>query len=219
MKAKPRMPAYAGVQTQVSLSTARLAACALAIPLLQRTMPARYRTNMLRNRKRLMPGTQDLLDTQDAASALAMGAAICKRFEGCVLTAYHGSADRAGLYTIGWGTTSIDGQPVQPGTTISQAQADQYLNDTLGRIQTQIESALQIAIEDYRKAALISFAYNLGFAALSTSTLLHLVNAGDFAGACGQFGLWIHANGVVVPGLVARRAYEAQVFDGTATPT
>ncbi len=152
--------------------------------------------------------------TNDLAEALATGATICKRFEGCLLTAYHGAADRAGLYTIGWGTTVIDGQPVQPGTTITQKQADTYLQDALAALQSEIEAVLQVQVEDYQEGALISFAYNLGFSALRTSTLLRLVNSGDFAGAAGQFGLWIHSNGQVVSGLVARRKYEAQVFSG-----
>jgi GH24 family phage-related lysozyme (muramidase) len=156
--------------------------------------------------------------TIDLSNALALAAKICQRFEGCVLTAYHGAADRAGLYTIGWGTTSINGQPVQPGTTITQAEADDLLTDTLTAVQAKVEALLTVQVQDYQEAALISFAYNLGTGALAGSTLLKLVNAGDFDGATQQFGLWIHANGVVVPGLVARRAFEAQVFAGTATP-
>ena len=126
--------------------------------------------------------------TNDLARALQIGTAICQRFEGCVLTAYHGAADRDGLYSIGWGTTMIYGQPVQPGTTITQKQADGYLSDTLAGVQNDIEAALQVQVQDYQEGALISFAYNLGFSALRTSTLFRLVNQGDFAGAAGQFG-------------------------------
>jgi lysozyme len=156
--------------------------------------------------------------TIDLSNALALAAKICQRFEGCVLTAYHGAADRAGLYTIGWGTTEIDGQPVQPGTTITQAQADDLLTDTLSAVQSKVEAMLTRQLEDYQEAALISFAYNLGTGALGSSTLLKEVNAGNFDAAAQQFGLWIHANGVVVKGLVARRAFEAQVFSGIVTP-
>ncbi len=153
--------------------------------------------------------------TQDLANALAIATKICQRFEGCVLTAYHGAADRAGLYTIGWGTISIDGEPVQPGMTITQEQADEYFQNDLSAVQSSVEDMLTTDVKDHQEAALISFAYNLGAAALRSSTLLKLVNAGDFEAAAGQFKLWVHANGQVVAGLVARRAYEARVFQGT----
>jgi GH24 family phage-related lysozyme (muramidase) len=156
--------------------------------------------------------------TQDPANALAMATRICQRFEGCVLTAYHGAADRPGLYSIGYGTTSIDGAPVQPGSTITQEQADQYLADELTRVQNAVEGMLTTQVQDYQEAALISFGYNLGTSALHGSTLLKFVNAGDFDAAAGQFGLWVHANGQVVNGLVARRAYEAQVFQNEVQP-
>ena len=156
--------------------------------------------------------------TVDLSNALAMATKICQRFEGCVLTAYHGAADKAGLYTIGWGTTEINGEPVKPGTTITQSEADDLLADTLSGVQARVEAMLVVQVQDCQEAALISFAYNLGAGALAGSTLLKNVNAGDFHAAAQQFGLWIHADGKVVPGLVARRAFEAKVFAGAATP-
>jgi lysozyme len=38
------------------------------------------------------------------------------------------------------------------------------------------------------------------------------VNSGDFQGAAAQFGLWVHAGGEVVPGLLRRRNAEAALF-------
>jgi len=43
---------------------------------------------------------------------------------------------------------------------------------------------------------------------------LKLVNQGDFANAAKEFGKWVHAKGVVLPGLVRRRAAEAMLFQG-----
>jgi lysozyme len=65
--------------------------------------------------------------------------------------------------------------------------------------------------------ALVDFAYNAGAANLRSSTLLRLLNSGDYAGASGQFIRWNKAtsNGqlIVLPGLTRRRTAEAQLFN------
>ena len=60
--------------------------------------------------------------------------------------------------------------------------------------------------------ALVDFAYNLGFNALKSSTLMSKVNAGDFNGAANEFTRWVYAGGKVLPGLVKRREAEKQLF-------
>jgi lysozyme len=73
---------------------------------------------------------------------------------------------------------------------------------------------LRAPVTDSQLGALISFAYNVGLAALAGSTLLRLLNAGDAAGASRQFQRWSRANGKVLSGLVRRRAAEQAMFDG-----
>jgi len=65
---------------------------------------------------------------------------------------------------------------------------------------------------DNQFAALVSFAYNCGSQNLKSSTLLRLHNTSDYVGAAGQFGLWVHADGEVLAGLVTRRAAEALLY-------
>jgi lysozyme len=64
--------------------------------------------------------------------------------------------------------------------------------------------------------ALTDFAFNLGVNALIGSTLLAKHKAGNYTGAAAEFGNWVyaHANGKLIklPGLVARRAAEAQLY-------
>jgi hypothetical protein len=60
--------------------------------------------------------------------------------------------------------------------------------------------------------ALVSFTYNLGEGALAESGLLRKLNAGDYAGAAPEFAKWVRAGGVILPGLVRRRAAEADLF-------
>ena len=61
--------------------------------------------------------------------------------------------------------------------------------------------------------ALVSFAYNLGFYKLKTSTLLKTIKEGGNMRAIKQeFKKWIYAGGKVQPGLVKRREWEAKRF-------
>ena len=57
-----------------------------------------------------------------------------KSFEGCRLEAYHGAADRPGLYTIGYGHTG----KVQKGQKITQAEADRLFSNDVAPIEKQL---------------------------------------------------------------------------------
>lgn len=69
-----------------------------------------------------------------------------------------------------------------------------------------------------RKASteVMSFTYNLGAANLGSSTLLRLLNAGDYAAAAEQFPRWNKAGGQLLAGLGNRRAAERVMFLGAA---
>ncbi|WLH87869.1 lysozyme [Pseudomonas sp. FP453] len=73
-----------------------------------------------------------------------------------------------------------------------------------------------MAINQGQWDALMSFTYNLGAANLGTSTLLKLLNAGDYPGAAEQFPRWNKAGGQVLAGLTKRRAAERVMFLGAA---
>ena len=53
------------------------------------------------------------------------------------------------------------------------------------------------------------FVFNLGFGNLERSTLLRLLNAGDYAGAAMEFPKW-HLP--PLPGIIRRRAAEQALF-------
>lgn len=133
------------------------------------------------------------------------GLDLIKSFEGCRLTAYQ---DSAGVWTIGYGHTG----GVDSGQTITQAQADDYLRSDVQWAQQCVNDAVSHDITPNQFAALVSFTFNVGCQALKDSTLLRCVNASDYAGAKAQFGLWVHAGGKVLDGLVRRRAAEAALF-------
>lgn len=135
----------------------------------------------------------------------AEGFALIKEFEGCDLSAYK---DAAGVWTIGYGHTG----DVQPGQAITQEQADALLQADLQKFEQGVNKLCERSINSNQFSALVCFAYNVGLGALANSTLLRLVNSGDFADAAKQFSQWVYADGTVLPGLVRRRAAEAALF-------
>lgn len=133
------------------------------------------------------------------------GLGLVKTFEGCKLTAY---LCPAGVPTIGYGRTT----GVKLGQKITQAQADAWVVEEYDEFEARVRRIVQVPLTANQLGALTSFAYNLGSGALASSTLLRLLNEGDYAGAAAQFGRWNKAGGKVLAGLTKRRAAEAALF-------
>lgn len=128
-------------------------------------------------------------------------------WEGLVLTAYR---DVVGVLTVGYGHTGSD---VIPGLTITAGQADTLLSNDLHKFEVSVNAMCgEAATAQNQFDALVSFAFNLGAAALKTSTLLRLHLAGDYDGAAAEFPNWDHAGGQVVAGLLRRRQGEQAVY-------
>jgi lysozyme len=132
------------------------------------------------------------------------GEALTKSFEGLRLTSY---PDSGGVWTIGWGHT----RGVRKGQTISPEVAESFFLADIAGVVLEVNRLCGTATQN-QFDALVDFAFNLGAGSLEASTLLKLHNAGDYAGAAGQFGLWVHDAGEVSPGLVRRRAAEVKLY-------
>lgn len=133
------------------------------------------------------------------------GLPLIKQFEGCKLAAY---VCPAGVLTIGWGRTTN----VKRGDTCTQAQADAWLVQEYDAFEKKVKALVKVSLTANQLGALVSFAYNVGTGALGSSTLLRLLNAGDYAGAADQFARWNRAAGRVLAGLSRRREAEAALF-------
>lgn len=143
--------------------------------------------------------------------------ALIKQYEGLKLTAYQ---DTGGVWTIGYGTTSINGVPVYPGQTITQAQADEYLTSYLQTTASPIiNSKTKAPITQSMYDALCCFTYNVGSGNFSKSTLLKELNSGKYLDAATMFSDWTKDNGVVQPGLVRRRVSEKDLFLKEGVPS
>ncbi|EMP5337354.1 TPA: lysozyme [Citrobacter freundii] len=141
------------------------------------------------------------------------GIALIKGFEGCRLTAYPDPGTGGAPWTIGYGWTHpIDGKPVKPGMTIDQETADRLLKTGLVSYENDVLKLVRVKLTKGQFDALVSFAYNVGSRALSTSTLLKKLNAGDIKGAADEFLRWNKAGGKVLNGLTRRREAERALF-------
>jgi lysozyme len=131
--------------------------------------------------------------------------ALVRQFEGCKLQAY---LCPAGVATIGVGHT----RNVKLGDRCSQEQADLWLTQDLEDAGASVASLVKVPLTQGQFDALTSFVFNLGIRRLAESTLLILLNKGDYHGAAAQFARWVRSDGQVLDGLVRRRAAEAKLF-------
>lgn len=129
-----------------------------------------------------------------------------KDHEGLRLTAYK---DGGGVWTIGYGHTGAD---VREGLTVPLSEAERLLTRDLKTAEGHVNGAVQVKLTQNQFDALVSFVYNVGGEAFRTSTMLRLLNAGDYVGAANQFPRWNKDNGKVVQGLINRRAKERDLF-------
>ncbi|MBR8479463.1 lysozyme [Burkholderia cenocepacia] len=129
-------------------------------------------------------------------------------------------------WTCGWGSTGPD---VREGTVWTQVTADARHDANLRASAALVDQAARVPLTQQQKAALVSIVNNVGpgrarragdpgrdgiitLASGQPSTLLRHLNIGDMAGAADQFPAWNRAGGVVLPGLVRRRAAERDLF-------
>lgn len=133
------------------------------------------------------------------------GLALIKQYEGCRLAAYRCAA---GVWTIGYGHTA----GVHSGMTITQAQADAYLQQDIAKFEGYVNNPAYVPIttnlNQNQFDALVSFAFNLG--AGNLRKLCKGRTAAQIAQAMTQY---CKANGKVLAGLKRRRAAEQALFN------
>ncbi|MGF6438986.1 lysozyme [Kosakonia sp. 1610] len=117
------------------------------------------------------------------------------------------------MWTIGYGWTQpVDGKPIRAGMTIKEETAEPLLRTGLVGYESDVSKLVKVKLTQGQFDALVSFAYNLGARALSTSTLLQKLNSGDYAGAADEYTRWNKAGGKVLPGLTRRHEAERALF-------
>lgn len=126
-------------------------------------------------------------------------------YEGVRLNAY---LDSVNVPTIGVGHTL----GVKMGDQITKEQAEEFLRADLEDAEYAVNKYVLMPINQNQFDALVSFVFNLGSGAFKGSTLLKRLNAGLYQEAANEFLKWNRAGGVVLQGLVNRRAAERTMF-------
>lgn len=121
--------------------------------------------------------------------------------------------DQAGHWTIGYGHKL---GPLEQYASIGDGKAVELLARDVGIAEDAVNSAVQVPIAQPMFDALVSFAFNVGVGAFRSSTLLKLLNRGDYGGAQQQFTRWRYitkgGQKVESAGLLNRRNAEAALF-------
>ena len=135
------------------------------------------------------------------------GILLIKNYEGCCLEAYQ---DSVGVWTIGFGHI----KDVKEGDKINQDEAEHLLKEEMPEYEGYINNMVEVPLEQCQFDSLVCWVYNLGPTNLKESTLLRILNEGDYGGVPEQIKRWNKAGGEVLAGLVKRRQAEANLFEG-----
>jgi lysozyme len=133
-----------------------------------------------------------------------MAASFIMPWEGLVNRAY---LDPIGIPTACYGFTA----GVQLGQIYTDEECKHLLNVEIAKADAALQRLVTVPMPDTRRAAYISFIYNVGEGNFSRSTLLRKTNAGDVVGACNEFLRWSYAGGKKLAGLVKRREAERKL--------
>lgn len=116
--------------------------------------------------------------------------------------------DVVGVLTVCDGHT---GKDIIPGKRYTDRECDALTRSDMARIARQVNPYIRVPATETQRAAIYSFAYNVGANAAINSTLLKKLNARDYTGACDELRRWVYAGGKKWKGLMNRREIEREV--------
>ena len=136
------------------------------------------------------------------------GLALIRRFEGFSPTIY---ICPGGYPTIGYGHKILENECFSENG-ISREDAEMLLKQDVGGFASAIAWLITQNASQGQFDAMVSLAYNIGETAFKKSTLLLYFNNKKPEMAENEFSRWIYSNGRKLPGLIARRAAETQLY-------
>lgn len=142
------------------------------------------------------------------------GAAFIGRFEGFRAAMYN---DAAGHCTIGFGHLVHHGpingsEPAEFKAGITRERGLQLLQADAAIAAKCVSDHVKVKLNQAQFDALVSFTFNVGTGAFADSTLLKMLNTGDYTAVPGQLERWSRAGGRVLQGLLNRRHAEGTLF-------
>ena len=150
--------------------------------------------------------------TQPSAEDLAVN--LATQFEGFSATPYPDPGTGGAPWTIGYGSTHDDhGQPItQNHPLITEETARQWMVEDMKLALSDIQEHVTVPLTAEETAACEDFIYNIGAENFNNSTLVRLLNQGQYEAAAQEFPKWDLSNGRILAGLVRRRAAEEALF-------
>src|SRR6187402_2641122 len=127
--------------------------------------------------------------------------------EGERLKAYK---DTKGIWTVGVGDTDLDNDgvlDVTPTTVLTQEQVLANFAEDVKWAEDAVNKGVKVALTQNQFDALVSFVFNVGASAFAKSTLLKVLNLGNYDEAAKQFDRW-HTP----PEIIGRRDGERDQF-------
>ena len=107
----------------------------------------------------------------------------------------------------------INGQPVRYENGLTEKQCWDLLDQDLDIAESAVNDRVIVPLTQNQFDALVSFAFNVGAEAFRKSTLVRVLNQGQYDQVPTQLRRWVRDNGSVVPGLVNRREKEVTLWN------
>jgi lysozyme len=125
--------------------------------------------------------------------------------------------DQAGKDTIGIGHLIQSGEERFLSVTLSPKEIEDLFFSDIAQTENSIRSLVKVPLNENQKIALVSLVFNIGTTAFKNSTLLKLLNNGDYNKASLEFPRWVYItlNGQkqISKGLQNRRFREQLLFN------
>ena len=121
----------------------------------------------------------------------------------------------AKIYTIGWGSTRLNGRPVQEKDVITRSEAEAIFTQEVIQQEGYLRKNVDLnKVNENQYAILISLTYNAGIGNLKSTRILPAINSGKSPSEVSAIikDSLTTSRGVVVGGLVRRRKEESEFF-------
>lgn len=136
------------------------------------------------------------------------GADFIQRHEGLRVEAYK---DVGGLWTIGYGHL-LPQDKDWSGHRITIEEAKQMFAFDVKEAEDAVNRLVKVPLTQNQFDALVSWTFNLGAGNLEKSTMLQVLNSGNYEEVPNQIKRWVYVGGELSNGLVNRRQDEANLF-------
>lgn len=129
-------------------------------------------------------------------------------------TAVKDGKDKKGnqLYSIGLGHQIQPNEVYLLTERITDDKVLEIFKKDIEGIRISMNKSIKVPLNKNQQLALLSLRYNIGGTAFDKSTLLRILNSGDYNGASLRFAEWRLSEGKINQGLVNRRERERQLF-------